>query len=153
MAEENTIEEQRMMELEQARMAEESSAQETAKAKTEPRHFIESGEAALLLAFTGCIEIVQWLLDMVPYVGWIVNGGIAFFVGLIFFIWLNGKISKGAPKKWYKAVYAGAAGSIIPIIPGYFGAIIYLYLEDHKLLKKVFGKAGEMAGKALEKVK
>ncbi len=141
------------MKLEQARQTGETNAQEKAGAKPESKHFIESGEAALLLAFTGCVEIIQWLLDMVPYVGWVVNGGISFFLGLIFYIWLTGKISKGAPKKWYKAIYAGSVGSVIPIIPDYFGAIIYLYIQDHKLLKKIGGKAGEMAEKAMEKVK
>lgn len=143
------------MELRQNQLANEGAAEaETGEEAAKPaeEHFINSGEMTLLSAFFGSLEIVQWLLDMIPYVGWVINGGIAFFAGFIFFIWLNGKISKGAPKKWYKAVYYGAAGSAIPIIPGYLGAIIYLYLQDHQLLKKIGGEVGKIAGKVMKKI-
>lgn len=118
-----------------------SAGQRTEKSAAAPtqKHFINFGEAALLLAFTGCVEAIQLILDFIPFLGWLVNTVIAFLMGLVFFIWLNGKISKGAPKKWYKAIYGGAAGSIIPIIPGYFGAIIYLLIQDRNIpgLKKI----------------
>lgn len=161
---ENTIEDDQLMELEEARAAslaesrraDERAAEEATESKSETvapaeKHFINSGEATLLLAFTGFIEIIQWLLDMVPYAGWILNGGLSLFMGLIFFIWLTGKIAKGAPKKWYKAVYYGAAGGALPIIPGYLGVMIYLILDDHQLLKKAFGKIGETAQKMMQK--
>jgi hypothetical protein len=154
--EEMTIEDRQAMELTQNQLASEQAAESAEEEKTAAKpaegRYINSGEATLLLAFFGSLEIVQWLLDMIPYAGWIINVGIAFFAGFIFFIWLSGKIAKGAPKKWYKAVYYGAAGSALPIIPGYLGAIIYLYMEDHQLLKKIGGKLGETAGKIMEKI-
>ncbi len=141
------IENQRAMELAQKRNQEEPTEAEEGGEGAKPREerFINSGEAILLLAFTGAVEIIQWALDMVPYVGWIVNGGIAFFVGGIIFIWLTGKIAKGAPKKWYKAVYYGAVGGALPVIPGFLGAIIYLLIQDRKIL-------GQAAGKLMEKI-
>lgn len=155
-----TIEDQRMMELEQARFADEKAAEEAseesagdAAAKPAVRRFINSGEAPLLLAFTGAIDAVQWLFDFIPYFGWILNVIIAFPVGFILYIWIKGKMAKGAPKKWYKVLFAGAGGSIIPIIPGYFGAIIWLILEDRQTLKKAFGKLGKVAEKVMEKIK
>lgn len=136
-----TTEEQRMMNLEQARRADEVDSQNQQRSTaTTPKHFIGSGEFAIFSTFLGVIEIAQLLLDFIPFIGWVVNVVISLFIGLIFYFWLNGKINKGAPKKWYKAIYAGAGGSIIPIIPGYFGAIMYLYIQDHKLLGKI-GKA------------
>jgi hypothetical protein len=138
------IEDQRAMELTQNQLATEREAEPTEEgegaAKPKAEHFINSGEAVLLLAFTGSVEIIQWILDMVPYAGWIVNGGISFFVGFIIYIWLSGKIARGAPKKWLKAIYYGAAGGAIPIIPGYCGAIIYLIYQDRQFLGKVAGK-------------
>ncbi len=143
-----TSENQQAMELAQKQLAAENAAEpatEEETAKPAEERFINSGEAVLLLAFTGGIEIIQWILDMVPYAGWIVNGGISFFVGGIIFLWLIGKIARGAPKKWLKAVYYGVAGGVLPIIPGYLGVIIYLLIQDRKIL-------GKTAGKLMEKI-
>ena len=143
-----TIEDQQTMELAQKQLAAENAVEPATgegAAKPAEERFINSGEAILLLAFTGSVEIIQWILDMVPYAGWIVNGGISFFVGGIIFLWLTGKIAKGAPKKWLKAVYYGAAGGALPIIPGYLGVIIYLLIQDRKIL-------GKTAGKLMEKI-
>ncbi len=146
-----TIEEERMMQLEQDQIADEASAEKEEESetgsKTKPaeEHYINAGEAILLLAFTGFIELLQWALDLIPYVGWVVNIIISFFVGGIIFLWLTGKIAKGAPKKWLKAVYYGAAGGALPIIPGYLGVIIYLLIQDRKIL-------GKTAGKIMEKI-
>ncbi len=142
-----TIEEQRLMELQQARMADEMAAEEEREEETEKgaakpaeEQFINKGEAILLLAFTGLVAVVSWALDFIPFAGWIINLIINIFVGFAFFIWLTGKIAKGAPKKWIKALYYGAAGSFFG---GYFGAIIYLLIQDQKMLGKVAGKLGE----------
>ncbi len=148
-----TIEEERMMQLEQNRIADETSAEEEeesgagAMAKPAEKHYINSGEAILLVAATGFIEIIQWALDLIPYVGWVINAGISFFVGFIIYIWLSGKITRGAPKKWLKAIYYGAAGGAIPIIPGYCGAIIYLIYQDRQFLGKAMGKIGKIIEK------
>ncbi len=147
-----TIEEERMMQLEQDRIADEAYAEEEeelaeGKQQSKTQHFINSGEAILLVAATGFIEIIQWALDFIPYVGWVINAGISFFVGFIIYIWLSGKIARGAPKKWLKAIYYGAAGGAIPIVPGYFGAIIYLIYQDRQFLGKVAGKIGKLIEK------
>lgn len=151
-----TIEDQRMMELQQKRLMDERTEEETAEsgkeAKPAAEHFFNSGEMILAMAFTGAIEIIQWLLDLVPYAGWIVNGGITFVVGFSLFIWLTGKVAQGAPKRWYKAVYYGAAGGALPVIPGFLGAIIWLLIQDRKILGKVAGKAGEALEKTIKKV-
>ncbi|MFH0803854.1 MAG: hypothetical protein V1877_01930, partial [Candidatus Tagabacteria bacterium] len=79
-----TIEEQRAMELTQNQLASErlaEPAKDEEAAKPAKEHFINSGEAILLLAFTGFIELLQWALDLIPYVGWVVNIIISFFVG------------------------------------------------------------------------
>ena len=150
-----TIENEQLAELEQKRTAdermEEGRAESEEGIKPATGHFFDSGEVILALAFTGSTEIIQWLLDMVPYVGWIANGGIAFVVGFSMLLWLTGKIAKGAPKKWYKAVYYGAAGGAIPVIPGFLGAIIWLLIQDRKILGKVAGKAGGTLEKNLKK--
>ncbi len=121
--------------------------------KAKEEHFINTGEAALLLAFTGAIEVICWILDFIPYLGWIINIVITVIVGGILLIWLTGKVAKGAPKKWYKAIYWGAVGGAIPIVPGYLGAIIWLLVQDRKILGKVAGKLGEAVEKTIEKVK
>lgn len=163
---EMTIEDQQAMELEQARLADERAAEEKAseetaeeetteetaaekgkKAKSAKGPFINAGEATLLLAFTGFMELVQWALDFVPFLGWAINIAISGIVGFIVYIWVSGKITKGAPKKWLKAIYYGAAGSAIPIIPGYCGAIIYLIYQDRQFLGKTMGKIGELIEK------
>jgi len=147
-----TIEEERMMQLEQNRIADEMTLEEEGesaegKQKSKTQHFINSGEAILLVATTGFIEIIQWALDFIPYVGWVINVGISFFVGFTIYIWLSGKITKGAPKKWLKAIYYGAAGGAIPVIPGYCGAIIYLIYQDRQFLGKAMGKMGKLIEK------
>ncbi|OHA16043.1 MAG: hypothetical protein A3A10_02510 [Candidatus Tagabacteria bacterium RIFCSPLOWO2_01_FULL_42_9] len=147
MDDETTSEEQRLINLQQARLADEKSAQTQAAAKPESRRFINSGEAIFLLAFTGIVEAIQMVLDFIPFLGLALNAVIAFFVGFVLYIWVKGKIAKGAPKKWQTALFAGAGGSILPFVPGYLGAIIWLILEDRQLLKKAFGKVGEMAQK------
>lgn len=149
-----TIEDEWSMELTQGQIASENAAEETeetqeAAAKTAEGHFINSGEATLLLAFTGAMAGISWLLDFIPYVGWIINAIINFFAGFILFIWMTGKVAKGAPKKWYKAIYYGAAGSFFG---GYFGAIIYLLIQDRKVLGKVAGELGEKIEEQAKKV-
>jgi hypothetical protein len=142
----STTEKKRQEQLNQSRKDEgeggETQEKEKQKAKT---RFINSGEAIILLAFTGGVEIVQWALDLIPFVGWVVNIIISGLVFLILFIWLMGKIGQGAPKKWLKALWYGAAGGVIPIVPGFLGAIIYLLMQDWKIFGKVFGKLGEKA--------
>ena len=156
MADENaTIEEERMMQLEEARIADEEASaaaeeEETDEtqgkpAKSAPDHFINGGEAALLLAFTGLVEIIQWAVDFldVILIGILINGAITIFVGFILFIWVSGKVADGAPKSWFKAIYYGAVGGALPVIPGFLGAIIYLLIQDRKILGKVAGELGE----------
>lgn len=140
-----TIEEQQAMELTQNQLADERTAEEAGEAKKEKqqpkiRQFINGGEAILLLAATGFIEIIQWLLDLIPYAGWIANGGISILVAMTLFIWLTGKVAQGAPKSWYKVIWLGALGGALPVIPGQLGAIIYLLIQDRKLLGKIGGK-------------
>ena len=121
-----TIEEQRLMQLQQARMAEEMAAEEADEAqktaKPAETHFINSGEATIMLAFTGIIEAIQAVVDWLNlafFIGEIINIIITIFVGFVLFIWLTGKIAKGAPKKWYKAIYWGAVGGAVPIVPAF----------------------------------
>lgn len=140
-----TIEEQQAMELTQNQLADERTAEEAGEAKKEKqqskiRQFINGGEAILLLAATGFIEIIQWLLDLIPYAGWIANGGISILVAMTLFIWLTGKVAQGAPKSWYKVIWLGLVGGALPVIPGQLGAIIYLLIQDRKLLGKIGGK-------------
>ncbi len=155
-----TIEEERMMQLEQSRIADEASAEEEessmeTKAKTAEEHYISSGEAVLLLAFTGLIEVIQWIVDLLNLafgIGIIINAIITGFVFGILAIWMTGKVAKGAPKKWYKALYYGAGGGVLPIIPGFLGAIIYLLIQDRKILGKVAGKLGGGVEKVAQKI-
>ncbi len=159
MADQTTNEDERLMRLQQSRQADETAGEEatgeeaTGEEKAKEEHFINTGEAALLLAFTGAIEVICWILDFIPYLGWIINIVITVIVGGILLIWLTGKVAKGAPKKWYKAIYWGAVGGAIPIVPGYLGAIIWLLVQDRKILGKVAGKLGEAVEKTIEKVK
>jgi len=150
------IENEQLAELEQRR-AEERLAEEKSQqgvegegaAKPAEEHFINSGEAVLLLAFTGIIAIISVVLDWLPYFGWIINLIINLAVGGILLLWLTGKVAKGAPKKWYKAIYYGALGSFFG---GYFGAIIWLLIQDRKVLGKVAGKLGEKIEEQAKKV-
>ncbi len=155
------IEEERMMQLEQDRIADEAYAEEdeesetSAKAKPAEKHYISSGEAILLLAFTGLIELIQWAVDLLNLafgIGIIINVVITGIVFGILAVWMTGKVAKGAPKKWYKALYYGAGGGVLPIIPGFLGAIIYLLIQDRKILGKVAGKLGEAVEKAAQKI-
>ncbi|PIQ69646.1 MAG: hypothetical protein COV90_00225 [Candidatus Tagabacteria bacterium CG11_big_fil_rev_8_21_14_0_20_41_11] len=157
-----TIEEERMMQLEQQRLAaerqqekqEEEEAGAEARAKPAKGHYISSGEAVLLLAFTGAVEIIQAIVDWLNLafmIGTIINAIITAFVFGILAIWMIGKVAKGAPKKWYKALYYGAGGGVLPIIPGFLGAIIYLLIQDRKILGKVAGKLGEDVEKVVKK--
>ncbi len=124
MADQTTNEDERLMRLQQSRQADETAGEEatgeeaTGEEKAKEEHFINTGEAALLLAFTGAIEVICWILDFIPYLGWIINIVITVIVGGILLIWLTGKVAKGAPKQWYKAIYWGAVGGAIPIVPG-----------------------------------
>ena len=95
-----TIENERMMQLEQERLAAEKQEEETAKGKQQSKtqQFINSGEAIILLAAMGFIEIIQWLFDLIPYAGWVVNGGISILVAMALFIWATGKVAQGASK-------------------------------------------------------
>lgn len=148
MAEKATIEEKRQEQLNRSRKdAAEEESEETKRAS--PPRFINAGEAIILLAFTGAIEILQWALDLIPYLGWIINIIISGFVLFVLFIWLTGKIAQGAPKKWLKALWYGAFGGVLPVIPGFLGAIIYLLMQDWKIFGKIFGKLGE---KVTEKI-
>ena len=151
-----TIEDEWSMELAQNQIAAENMAEEIEEEETEEskpikteERFINPGEAVLLLAFTGIMAGVSWLLDFIPYIGWIINIVINILIGFVLFIWLTTKVAKGAPKKWYKAIYYGAAGSFFG---GYFGAIIYLLIQDRKFLGKVAGKLGEEIEKQAKKV-
>jgi uncharacterized membrane protein len=151
MDEATTIEDQRAMELAQNQLSAERETEPTAEesaAKPAEERFISSGEAILLLAFTGIIAIISWAFNFIPYVGWVLNLIINIAVGGILLLWLTGKIAKGAPKKWYKAIYYGAAGSFFG---GYFGAIIWLLIQDRKILGKVAGKLGEEMEKTAKK--
>ncbi len=143
------------MQLEQERLADERQEEETTKGKQQPKtqQFINSGEAIMLSAATGFIEIIQWLFDLIPYAGWVVNGGISILVALALFIWATGKVAQGAPKSWYKVIWLGAFGGVLPVIPGQLGAIIYLWMQDWKLLGKIGGKLGEEAEKLAAKIK
>ncbi len=144
------------MELQQKRSTGKTNGQKTpgkTDAAQSSQRFIDSGEAVLLAATTGLTELIQWALDLVPYVGWIINGGITFVVGFGLFIWVSGKVAKGAPKKWYKAIYWGAVGGALPVIPGYLGSIIYLLIQDRKILGKIAGKMGEEAEEKLKKLR
>lgn len=152
MANDSTIEEERKMRLTQETQGAERAEEEKAQKKTGVRQFINSGEAILLLAATGFIEIIQWLFDLIPYAGWAANGGISLLVALTLFIWLTGKVSQGAPKSWYKAIWLGALGGVLPVIPGQLGAIIYLLIQDRKILGKVAGKLGEEIEEQAKKV-
>ena len=139
----NTIEEQRLMRLQQMREKAENEAEEETgeEPKTGPgKRFINSGEAIILLAATGFVEIVQWALDFIIYLGWIVNVGISILVAIALFIWATGKVAQGAPKSWYKIIWAGAFGGAIPVIPGQLGAIIVLIALDWKWLGKIMGE-------------
>ncbi len=162
-----------MMELKQTRLADERAEEEAEGEQSAAKpasHLINSGEAALLLGFTGFIELVQWGLDAapailtsIPVIGWVLGPGmsaaaffanilIALFVGGSLLLWVNGKVAKGAPRKWYKIIYIGATGSVIPIIPGYLGAIIYLLILDRKILGKIATRAlGEKTIRLTEK--
>jgi uncharacterized membrane protein len=149
-----TIKDEQAIQLKQSQIAAERAAGEAGRAKKgkpKEEHFINSGEAILLLAATGSLEIIQWLLDLIPYVGWIVNGGISILVAMTLFIWLTGKVAQGAPKSWYKVIWLGAFGGALPVIPGQLGAIIYLLIQDRKLLGKIGGKLGEEAEKLAQK--
>ncbi|MDP3052286.1 MAG: hypothetical protein Q8N42_02140 [bacterium] len=150
-----TIENEQMMRLEQERLASERQEEETAKGKQQSKtqQSINSGEAIILLAATGFIEIIQWALDLIPYVGWVVNGGISILVAMALFIWATGKVAQGAPKSWYKVIWLGAFGGALPVIPGQLGAIIYLLIQDRKLLGKIGGKLGEETEKLATKIK
>ena len=152
-----TIENERMMQLEQERLAGERQKEEQGKTaegkQSKTQQFINSGEAIMLLAATGFIEIIQWLFDLIPYAGWVVNGGISILVAMALFIWATGKVAQGAPKSWYKAIWLGAFGGALPVIPGQLGAIIYLLMQDRKLLGKIGGKLGEEAEKLATKIK
>jgi len=177
MEETMTIEDNRLMELEQARLADERAEAETEEEQSAdalPRHLINTGEAALLLGFTGFIELLQWLIDglpaaltatvqIVPGLGQalgVVMGPalegvsiaaniiITLFVGGTLLFWVHGKTQRGAPKKWYKVIYIGATGAVIPIIPGFLGAIIYLVMID----RKAFGKLGTKLMEKAEKI-
>ena len=152
------IEEERMMQLEQERLAgerQEEEQEETSEVnqQSKAQQFINSGEAIILLAATGLIEIIQWVLDLIPYVGWLINAGISLLVALALFIWMTGKVAQGAPKSWYKAIWLGAIGGVLPVIPGQLGAIIYLLIQDRKLLGKIGGKLGEETEKLATKIK
>ncbi len=156
------IEEDRMMQLEQDRIADEAYAEEEeesttgAGAKPAEEHYISSGEAILLLAFTGLVEVIQWAVDLLNIafgLGIIINAIITGLVFGILAIWMTGKVAKGAPKKWYKALWYGAGGGVLPIIPGFLGAIIYLLIQDRKILGKIGGKLGEEAEKLATKIK
>ncbi len=148
-----TIEQERMVQLEQDRIADEMAAEEEleegAKAKPAEEHYISPGEAILLLAFTGLVALISWAFDFIPFLGWIINLIINLLVGLTLFIWVSGKVAKGASVKWYKAIYYGAAGSFFG---GYLGAIIYLLIQDRKILGKVAGKLGESVEKVAQKI-
>ena len=65
-----TIENEWSMELTQNQLAAENAAEEPERveSKTAEGHFINSGEATLLLAFTGIMAGISWLLDFIPYV-------------------------------------------------------------------------------------
>ncbi len=131
------------MRLQQTRGKAETEAEEKEAGKAKAgaaKRFINSGEAIILLAATGFIEIIQWALDLIPYVGWVVNGGISFLVAMVLLIWMTGKVAQGAPKSWYKAIWFGAFGGAIPVIPGQLGAIIYLLMQDRKIFGKIGGK-------------
>lgn len=161
MAEEDTIieeaeEEKRLMRLEEQRraqeMTEEEEKTEEGTIKPPEEHFINTGEAALLLAFTGAGEGITWLLDFIPFAGWVISIiAVTAPVGGILLIWMTGKVAKGAPKNWYRAIYWGAVGGAIPIIPGYLGSIIWLLMQDRKILSKIGGKLGETLGKIAAK--
>jgi hypothetical protein len=150
-----TTENEWAMQLNQNALASENAAEaegatETGEAAAKPaeQRFISDGEAPLLLAFFGAVAGIQGTFDLIPYVGWIINVGITLVAGGIFFIWLTGKVAKGAPKKWYKALWYGALGSFFG---GYFGAIMYLLMQDRRILGKVAGKFGEKIEKIAKK--
>jgi hypothetical protein len=149
-----TIENEWAMQLNQGALANENAAEgatETGKAAAKPaeQRFISGGEAPLLLAFTGAVAGIMAFFDLIPYVGWVINVIIAFIVGGILLLWLTGKIARGAPKKWYKAIYYGAAGSFFG---GFFGAIIWLLMQDRKILGKIAGELGEKIEEQAKKV-
>lgn len=147
------IEDQREMELRQNQLAAEKEAESVEEGggavKPATERFINSGEAILLLAFTGIIAIISILLDFIPLMGWLANLLINLAVGGLLLLWLTGKVARGAPKKWYKAIYYGAAGSFFG---GYFGAIIWLLIQDRKVLGKVAGNLGEKIEEQAKKV-
>lgn len=150
-------ENQQAMELAQNQLAQERLAEpsEEEGAKPAGQRFINAGEAPLLLAFTGVVEGVQQVVDWLNLAfgaGTIINAAITAAVLFVLFIWVTGKVAKGAPKKWYKVIYLGAAGGVIPIIPGQIGAIIWLLIQDRKILGKVAGELGEKIEKQAKKV-
>ncbi len=138
MANNSTIEtgENRLGQLNQARNdSDEASAQQeeetTEEQKETPKQqFIGSGEAIILIGFTGMLELLQWGLDFIPFLGWAINAVIAVLAGLALIFWVSPKTARGAPKSWYWTIILGGVGSALPIIPGYLGAIIYLIVQD-----------------------
>ncbi len=146
-----TIENQQAMELAQNQITNERGVEpetEEGAAKPAEERFINSGEVTLLLAFTGAVEGIQQAIDWLNLafgIGTIINVAITLAVLFILVLWLTGKVAKGAPKKWYKALYYGAVGGALPIIPGFLGSIIYLLIQDRKIL-------GKTAGKLMEKI-
>lgn len=165
-----TIEDERLMNLEESRRAEEMAREEAEENQPAvPSHFINSGEATLILGFAGLIVLAQWGLEAlpamvaaIPVIGWLVGGAMtmAGFVAnavvtilalLIFLLWVNGKVGKGAPKSWYKVIIIGAFGNVLPYVPGFLGAIIYLLMIDRKIFGKLGTKLMEKLGKATGK--
>ncbi len=165
-----TIEDERLMNLEEARRADEMAQEEAAENQTAaPGHFINSGEASLILGFAAFIVLAQWgleaipaLVTSIPVIGWLIGGAMAMagyainivvtiFALLILLLWVNGKVAKGAPRKWYKIIIIGAFGNVIPFVPGFLGAIIYLIMTDHKIFGKLGTKLIEKMGKAAVK--
>lgn len=165
-----TIEDERLMNLEEARRAEEMAQEEAAENQTAtPSHFINSGEASLILGFAAFIVLAQWGLEAlptlvagIPIIGWIIGGAmtmagyvvniiITIFALLILLLWTNGKVAKGAPKSWYKTIIIGAFSNVLPFVPGFLGAIIYLIMTDRKIFGKLGTKLIEKFGKAAVK--
>lgn len=165
-----TIEDERLMNLEEARRADEMAREEAAENQTAaPSHFINSGEASLILGFAAFIVLAQWGLEVIPtlvtsipIIGWLIGGAmtmagyvanfvLTILILLILLLWVNGKVAKGAPKNWYKIIIIGAFGNVIPFVPGFLGAIIYLIMTDHKIFGKIGTKMIEKLGKAAVK--
>lgn len=93
---------------------------------------INIGMLILLLMFSFAVDIFQLVLDLIPMIGWIINVGVDFIVGWIFFLWFK-IIGVKYTKRTTMAFIAGFILDLIPYIDTLAWTIdvIMIYASTH----------------------